>query len=91
MPPERFHIDQGSDLIQDYWSSAHVLWQFCQRCGSSLFYKHEDTPNQVYVTVASLDTLDRPVDGHASFEEHAPWLDLGENVPRYLGKTEERL
>lgn len=90
VPPDRFVLESGAELVREYRSSPQVAWEFCQRCGSSLFYKHLETPEKVYVAVAALDRLDRPVEGHASYEEHAPWLDLREEVPRYVGKTDER-
>ncbi len=75
-----------------YNSSPEVTWLFCRTCGSQLFYRHQKTPGKVYVTVASLDgPLDRAPDSHVSYEERVEWLDCQDGLPRFNGKTDERI
>lgn len=84
-----FELLEGQE-VRGYHSSDAVEWRFCGRCGSTLFYESREAPEKVYVTVASLTSdLDRPLEGHVSFEEKAAWLDLSPDLPRYRGKTDE--
>lgn len=82
-----FHFLQGEELIRFYASSATVEWGFCSRCGSSMLYRGSDTPDKIYVTVASLAGLDRPVDSHVSYEEKVGWFQPNDGLPCYRGKS----
>lgn len=82
----------AAEQVCGYNSSEVVRWLFCGHCGTTMFYESTDAPDKVYVTVASLsDELDRPLDGHVSFEEKAAWLDLSPDLPRFLGKSDRRI
>ncbi len=88
----QFELLAGYSELKNYASSAQVTWQFCGVCGSTLFYQSSQTPDKLYVTVASLDdALDRIVEGHVSFEEKPEWLDLSPSLPRFRGKSDERI
>ena len=91
VPRERFALLCGGDLLNDYWSSDQVNWRFCSRCGTSLLYESREAPEKVYVTAANLETLDQPPDCHVSFEEAVAWLHHDQTLPRYRGKTTERM
>lgn len=91
VPNERFRLQFGEDILRDYASSESVTWQFCGKCGTTLFYRSTATPEKTYATVASLERIDRAVDQHVSYEEKPEWFDLSGDLPRYRGKTEERM
>jgi RimJ/RimL family protein N-acetyltransferase len=88
VPPQRFQLLTGRELLRRYSSSPQVAWEFCSVCGSGLFYHSSQQPDKIYVAVACLDSIDRPVDSHVSFEEHAHWLHLERSLPCYEGKSE---
>lgn len=96
VPLARF-ASQGE--VRWYRSSAPILWGFCPSCGTTLFYRadsdgHPESPrtDAIYVTVGSLDDpLDRVPDAHVSFEEHVPWFEPGDDLPKWKGKMESRL
>lgn len=99
VPQKQFVFDQGESLVQWYASSPWVQWGFCPQCGSSMFYRavragHPENPRTevVYVTVGNLiDPMDRSPEAHVSFEEHVSWIDNRDRLPRFRGKTEERI
>ena len=91
VPSQRFHWESGQELLTDYASSDAVTWGFCSRCGSSLLYRSTATPERVYVTVANLESLDRAVEGHVSYEEKAAWLQFDDSLPCFRAKSDERV
>jgi hypothetical protein len=91
VPPDAFRITVGSSDVTEYVSSPGVVRAFCQRCGTSLFYLGDATPDRIYVPVAILDALDRPLDSHVSYEERAPWLGGVHALPCFVGKSDQSL
>jgi hypothetical protein len=55
---------------------------------------HPDAPklNHIYVSTGSLTSpiRDRPV-AHVSYEEHVSWIEGAGALPKFRGKTDERL
>lgn len=50
------HIERGEDNITEFASSAQGRRAFCRRCGSTLFWRSEETPHRIAVTLGTLDT-----------------------------------
>ena len=89
VPNPQFNLLRGHELVRDYASSERVTWSFCGRCGTTLFYRSQSTPEKTYITVASLTSpLDRPLESHVSYEEKPAWFDLSPEVPRFFAKTD---
>ena len=96
-PRDRFHLVRGDDALRWHRSSPTIRWGFCGTCGTTLLYVadaegHPEAPktDRVYVTVASLrDPMDRAPSAHVSWEERVPWVELGDHLPRHVGKTAE--
>ena len=94
-----FRVVKGEDHIRRYESSEGAFRCFCSRCGTSLFtyYTTEhktfgDEAGRVYIPVAVIvDPLDRLPSSHVSFEEHVPWFDFSDALPRYRAKSEDRI
>jgi len=92
VPKSQFRLLSGEDKVQRYQSHPGVYWGFCSVCGTSMFCDYDEAPEKIYITVSNLDgSLDREPDGHVSFEEHVPWLSVCDNLPKYRGKTKERV
>jgi hypothetical protein len=81
-PQAEFAITKGPPTR--YRSSPPVVRTFCGACGTSLTYQHTSFPDEVDVTVASLDdpASFAPAD-HTWTSEKIPWLALGDALPRY--------
>jgi hypothetical protein len=99
VPSERFALRKGETDVSWYRSSRGVRWGFCRTCGSSMFYvaerkDHPDAPKSgyFYVSVGSLtDAIsDTPV-AHVSYEERVDWYQASDALPKYRGKTDERI
>ncbi len=94
----QFEIKKGEDHITWYRSSKCILWGFCKKCGSSMLYRadregHPESPSldRMYISAGCLDRLDRSPESHVSFEEHSILLDGFGEIPRFRGKTDERI
>jgi ankyrin repeat protein len=88
VPSDQFELLEGHEKLRIYASSPHVSWEFCHRCGTTLFYHSKQAPEKTYITVASLrEPLDRPLESHVSVEEKPDWFDW--ELPRYFAKTEQ--
>jgi hypothetical protein len=89
LPRAQLALLAGADALRRYESSPGVRRAFCGRCGSPLFYEGDDEPGVVYVTVGTLEgALDRAPARHVSYEERLPWMEPGDGLPRFRGKTE---
>ena len=77
-----FALTRGTPIR--YRSSPPVVRTFCGACGTPLTYQHTSFPDEVDVTVASLDdpASFAPAD-HTWTSEKIPWLALGDALPRH--------
>jgi hypothetical protein len=99
VPVDRFDFQAGEDLVRWYASSQWIEWGFCPRCGSSMLYRvveegHHESPRMgtMYVAAGSLvDPLDREPRAHVSYEERVDWMRFDDHLPKFRGKTTERM
>lgn len=79
-----FSIMRGSMALQS--SSPQVRRGFCSACGTSLTYFHEGRPDEIDVTLASLDEPARLVpERHIWVADKLPWVTLGDGLPQHPG------
>ena len=93
-PRSEFAIVSGSCTA--YESSPGLSRTFCGRCGTSLTLADERFPDEIYVSVASLDDPERmPPEFHIWRSHRVSWLETSDALPRYVqfradGIVEER-
>lgn len=77
-----FRVTHGA--LSEYRSSPKVARGFCAVCGSSLTYRHEARPDEIDVTLATLDepALIEPA-AHLWVADKLPWLRIGDQLPQY--------
>lgn len=71
-------------------STPGVVRQFCPACGTSLTWESDAKPEELDLTIASLDdpSLVPPKD-HVFAGSRAPWDVIGDGLPTYTrGRTE---
>lgn len=78
IPPTEFH------------SSTKVTRTFCSRCGTPLTYWHENSPNEIDVTIGSLDAPDKvaPAD-HIWMSDALAWDKPTDGLPQYESRRVE--
>ena len=79
---DRFEIVEGTPVTNR--SSKHVERRFCGRCGTALTYHHAMRPEQIDVTLATLDDAKglRPV-AHIWVSHKLPWVMLADGLPQH--------
>ena len=83
---EQLTIVTGLDDLVCYPSSPWAIRRFCRHCGSPLFYNADHLHGEIHVAVASLSwPIDRLPQAHVYFDDHAPWADISDRLPRYDG------
>lgn len=91
VPNDALRIE-GDDQLTRYESSPGVVRSFCRTCGTPMIFVAADTPDRVYVPLATLiQAPDQLPDSHVSWEEHVAWIDGMHDLPRFRAKTEQTL
>ncbi len=75
-----------------FQSSPGAWRQFCPSCGTPLTYQSERYPDEVHITVGSLDNPEEvPPRGHVFTEEQISWLHIEDGLPRFAktGRDED--
>lgn len=71
---------------QDYRSSAGVTRSFCKTCGAPVAYQTSDLPDEIHFYAALLsDPADFEPQKHFHWDEHLPWLDISDDLPKQTG------
>jgi hypothetical protein len=67
-----------------YASTAHGERGFCDRCGSTLFFRSPRWPGELHVTLANFDgPVDRTPQAHVFWDTHVTWVQLADDgLPR---------
>ena len=60
-------IERGEAFITEYASSEHGRRAFCRACGSTLFWRSEQSPDRIAI---ALGTLDSAFAGSVEIELH---------------------
>jgi hypothetical protein len=88
VPSTRLVIESGADDLARYESSVHGSRRFCRRCGSSLFCESTQYPDRVDVALGAMhEPIDREPQLHTYFDSRAPWITIGDDLPRLGGRT----
>jgi hypothetical protein len=72
-----------------YRSSPAVVRTFCGKCGTPMTYQHDDGPDTIDVTTATLDHPEAfPPSREVWLEHKLPWEPSGANLERFQqGRT----
>ena len=73
-----------------FQSSPKATRSFCPRCGTQLIFEHQDFPDEIGVTTASLDDAARaPPKSHIHTSSKLNWIKLADRLPEYQEAEEE--
>ena len=80
--------EKGEDFIQEYESSPGKLRAFCRHCGSALYSRRRDRPDERRIRLGTLDgDPERRSVGHFFASSKAPWYEIEDDLPQYAGAT----
>ena len=84
-----FTVKRGAFRLTDgaprqYSSSVEAKRTFCETCGTQLTFEHIDFPDEVDVTICSLDDPTAlPPKQHIHTSSMLPWIELCDGLPRF--------
>jgi hypothetical protein len=82
VPAERYEMVRGK--VSTYHSSAGSYREFCGNCGTQLFSRRYEAPNEVDINLATLDHPEMLVPQyHIYTASQMPWLDIEDALPRF--------
>lgn len=81
LKPERLH---WSGKINHYESSPGTWRGFCPSCGTRLYFKSTQWPDEIHIHAATLDpTLAYKPTAQVVMRSRVDWLDDLENIPKH--------
>ena len=79
---ETFRIVSGAELLAEYAWRPGQARVFCSRCGSPLFKRAADKPDQVRLRLGGLDTeIEQRPQFHVFVSEKPSWSEIGDALP----------
>ena len=82
VPNDRFALAKGE--FATYRSSDHGERLSCPACASQIAFRSSKRPDEIDVTLGSLDTpQDHPAKHHSHTASRLPWLHLDDELPAY--------
>jgi hypothetical protein len=88
VPYTQFRITRGSGQLRRFVSSDHGTRSFCGICGSSLFCESTRHPEHIDIVLANMESpIDRAPQMHVFFSDRAPWIEVGDSLPRLGGES----
>jgi len=82
LPLDAFAVTTGNPV--GYRSSARAFRHFCGRCGTPLTFQLHASPEELDVTVCSMDHPARMVpEDHTQTLTQLPWIRLADGLPRH--------
>jgi hypothetical protein len=83
VPLGGFKFTKGD--VTNYASSESVRRSFCSRCGTSITIFSEAFPEDIYVSVTSLDDPSAmPPEIHIWRSHRLDWFDTSDELPKYV-------
>lgn len=81
--PDQLHISRD-DTLTWYASSPGAARGFCNRCGASLFWKHEDDKGAVSVMSGTLDgPTGITTEKHIFVADKGDYYDIADDLPQH--------
>jgi hypothetical protein len=81
-PAAGFRLTRGA--LREHRSSEPVTRGFCAACGTALTYRHHARPQEIDVTLATLDDPGALVpESHIWVAEKISWVISGDALPQY--------
>jgi len=88
VPREGFRLAGGADVLRVHRSSDHGRRSFCGQCGSTLFCESTHHPGRIDIVLANMHgPIDRDPQLHVYFSDRAPWVRVGDSLPRLGGAS----
>jgi hypothetical protein len=85
---ENFSLDPDSQQPTWYESSPGAKRAFCSTCGSPMLFESTRWPDEMHVARSLIQgALDKEPSAHVFFEEHVPWLQINDELPKKVSQA----
>jgi len=87
---KQFRITLGQKNLSAYIypESKEATREFCNLCGTQLFFRGARWPGEVHITRATVSgNIDRDVQAEVFYSDKADWYDRDKKLPIFGGKT----
>lgn len=85
------HWQSGKELLKSFQAKNKTVRKFCQSCGSSLIFesKYNRKDSTIEIALAAFDTnVDSTPNAHIFTQSKVKWLEIKDNLPKYLAYRE---
>ena len=87
-----FRVRSGKDMISEYSSSAGKIRYFCSNCGTHVFARGDQVPDDVILRIGALDgDIGMKAYGHIWVSHKPDWYDIGDELPQYSEWSPKRI
>lgn len=74
---DRVGIKSGKEQLNWFDSSPGAQRGFCNKCGSSLFFRSENWAGELHIALGCMDgPIDRKPQANAFFDRHVDWMPI---------------
>ncbi len=88
VPRSSFRFVEGTPTR--FRSSTKAMRSFCCRCGTQLTFEHDGAPDEIDVTICSLDDPEQMVPAdHVYTSTKLAWLKLADGLPEHPGARKQ--
>ena len=83
---DQVEITGGEDQLSWFDSSAGAQRGFCQKCGSSLFFRSERWAGEIHIALGCMDDpIDRQPQANVFFDKHVEWMPVDASLKQVDG------
>jgi hypothetical protein len=84
-----FELTAGDEHLRWHASSKQSRRGFCSVCGTTLFFASTLDPGEIHIALATAEgPIDRDPGVHVFVDHQVPWIELGDELPRFSGDDE---
>jgi hypothetical protein len=84
----QFSLLSGRENLTTFKSTTEAERQFCNTCGSHLFFRSSRWPQEIHVTRATITSpIEEAPRAHVFFSDKADWCLVMDDLPKYGGKS----
>ena len=90
VPGSAFGWSQGESLLRQYPVSDLLQKWFCSECGSTLLSRHQNWPEEVYLSLGNIDgDVEVHLEYHQFVDSKACWDHIHDDLPQFPAFPEE--
>ena len=83
---EQINITRGKEMMTWFDSSPGAQRGFCNKCGSSIFFRSERWAGELHIALGCMDDrIDRQPQANVFFDQHVDWMPIDETLKQVDG------